>query len=413
VANLHGQDKLPLEERVAWTDAAVADGSIFRTADEPLGPHKDWWLQAEAPVQFFAACVELTAALRRKGPPELHISHAPIHQDGSCNGLQHYAALGRDSYGGQQVNLTPSDRPQDVYAGVRALVEAKVAKDAADPESPHFELARQLDGRISRKVVKQTVMTSVYGVTFVGARQQIQNRLEEVTDLEELPRAEHHRLASYVAKLTLASLGEVFTGATTSMTWLASCARAISREGDAPVEWVTPLGLPVLQPYSKRSSRRIKTVLQSILLCDSSDAECGVDSRKQTSAFPPNYVHSLDSSHMLMTASACRKAGITFAAVHDSYWTHPCDVDRMNAILRRQFILLHQQPLLEQLLASFRKRYSCKHEGGCDLRQAGGACAEGGCDCHAVRWDEHEELRLPEQGDLNLEEVSKSTYFFA
>lgn len=29
------------------------------------------------------------------------------------------------------------------------------------------------------QVVKQTVMTSVYGVTFVGARKQIQNVLEE------------------------------------------------------------------------------------------------------------------------------------------------------------------------------------------------------------------------------------------
>lgn len=35
--------------------------------------------------------------------------------DGSCNGLQHYAALGRDEAGGAAVNLLPSDAPQDVY----------------------------------------------------------------------------------------------------------------------------------------------------------------------------------------------------------------------------------------------------------------------------------------------------------
>lgn len=39
-------------------------------------------------------------------------------QDGSCNGLQHYAALGRDLEGGASVNLVPSDQPQDVYKGV-------------------------------------------------------------------------------------------------------------------------------------------------------------------------------------------------------------------------------------------------------------------------------------------------------
>lgn len=33
-----------------------------------------------------------------------------VHQDGSCNGLQHYAALGGDAVAAEQVNLTPSPR---------------------------------------------------------------------------------------------------------------------------------------------------------------------------------------------------------------------------------------------------------------------------------------------------------------
>lgn len=35
--------------------------------------------------------------------------------------------------------------------------------------------------------------------------------------------------------------------------------------------------------------------------------------KRQRSAFPPNFVHSLDGSHMMMTAVACRKAGLNFA----------------------------------------------------------------------------------------------------
>lgn len=35
--------------------------------------------------------------------------------------------------------------------------------------------------------------------------------------------------------------------------------------------------------------------------------------RKQRTAFPPNFVHSLDGSHMMMTAVACRDAGLHFA----------------------------------------------------------------------------------------------------
>ena len=50
--------------------------------------------------------MDLSNALN-SGNPEEYISHLHIHQDGSCNGLQHYAALGRDIEGAHQVNLGP------------------------------------------------------------------------------------------------------------------------------------------------------------------------------------------------------------------------------------------------------------------------------------------------------------------
>jgi DNA-directed RNA polymerase len=37
---------------------------------------------------------------------------------------------------------------------------------------------------------------------------------------------------------------------------------------------------------------------------------------KQRTAFPPNYVHSLDSAHMMLTAIACNKAGARAPHVH-------------------------------------------------------------------------------------------------
>ena len=97
------------------------------------------------------------------------------------------------------------------------------------------------------------------------------------------------------------------------------------------MSWVTPLGLPVMQPYRKVVSHTVKTMLQSMTLSVEDDA-LPVSGQKQRSAFPPNYVHSLDSTHMLMTAMNMKKKGLTFSAVHDSYWTHACDVDVMNAV---------------------------------------------------------------------------------
>jgi len=81
-----------------------------------------WWAESENPWQTLACCIEISHALKLENP-ENFISHFPVHQDGSCNGLQHYAALGKDFAGAVSVNLTPSDIPQDVYSCVAAMVK--------------------------------------------------------------------------------------------------------------------------------------------------------------------------------------------------------------------------------------------------------------------------------------------------
>ncbi len=73
-------------------------------------------------------------------------------QDGSCNGLQHYAALGRDQAGAESVNVAPAAAPRDVYSDVVALVEAERRRDAAAEGSEHAEIARLLEGVVERKV---------------------------------------------------------------------------------------------------------------------------------------------------------------------------------------------------------------------------------------------------------------------
>ena len=70
-----------------------------------------WWQKADSPWQLLAVCYDLQAALA-SGDPESYYSKLPVHQDGSWNGLQHYAALARDEKGGRAVNLLPVDKPQ-------------------------------------------------------------------------------------------------------------------------------------------------------------------------------------------------------------------------------------------------------------------------------------------------------------
>ena len=53
---------------------------------------------------------------------------------------------------------------------------------------------------------------------------------------------------------------------------------------------------------------------------------------KHKNGFPPNFIHSLDSSHMMLTALHLWSKGVTFASVHDCYWTHASDVPIMNKV---------------------------------------------------------------------------------
>lgn len=76
--------------------------------------------------------------------PEEYVSHIHVHQDGSCNGLQHYAALGRDVEGATQVNLANTTKPGDVYTHVAGMVEKRVETDARDPLSQDHIVALKL-----------------------------------------------------------------------------------------------------------------------------------------------------------------------------------------------------------------------------------------------------------------------------
>ncbi|GLT91693.1 hypothetical protein SLE2022_095690 [Rubroshorea leprosula] len=377
LANLYagGVDKLSSDGRVAFTENHLDD--VFDSADRPLEGRR-WWLGAEDPFQCLATCINLAEALRSSSP-ETAISHMPVHQDGSCNGLQHYAALGRDKLGAAAVNLVAGEKPADVYSGIAARVLDIMQKDAEkDPvTNPNAFHAKLLINQVGRKLVKQTVMTSVYGVTYIGARDQIKRRLKErgaIADDSELFAA-----SCYAARVTLAALGEMFQAARSIMGWLGDCAKVIASENQA-VRWTTSLGLPVVQPYRQIGRHLIKTSLQVLTLQRETDK---IVVKRQRTAFPPNFVHSLDGSHMMMTAVACKKAGLNFAGVHDSYWTHACDVDAMNRILREKFVELYEAPILENLLESFQKSFP------------------------TLKFPP-----LPERGDFDLREVLESPYFF-
>ncbi|KAH9891369.1 DNA/RNA polymerase [Xylariomycetidae sp. FL2044] len=394
LANVFGFDKASLGEREAFAEEHIDD--ISDSVSQPLHG-RQWWLKAEDPWQCLAACFELKAALDLPDPTK-YISHLPIHQDGTCNGLQHYAALGGDLWGAQQVNLEPGDRPADVYTAVAELVKESISKDNREADHP---LARAVEGKITRKIVKQTVMTNVYGVTFIGARAQVLRQLDAAyPDLQEQTGVPAMIAASYIATKIFKALSTMFRGAHDIQYWLGECAGRVCRaltpeqieriEAQTLVEkpsktkaskgkrasknaspsttddmlsafrstivWTTPLRMPVVQPYRKNGSRVIPTCLQDLTL-QIPERSDPVNRRKQLQAFPPNFIHSLDASHMLLSAIECDQLGLSFAAVHDSFWTHAADVDVMNRVLRDSFTRIHSEDVIGRLSSEFHARH--------------------------------------------------------
>ncbi|NWU59242.1 RPOM protein, partial [Dromas ardeola] len=384
--NLTGlKKKNALQERLEYANEIMEE--ILDSADHPLTGRK-WWMNTDEPWQALACCMEIAKA-SRSPDPAAYISHFPVHQDGSCNGLQHYAALGRDLIGAISVNLMPCNVPQDVYSVVAQQVEEFRKRDAEQG----VKIAQVLQGFISRKVVKQTVMTVVYGVTRYGGRLQMEKRLKEI---DEFPEEYLWEASHYLVKQVFNGIKEMFSATRDIQNWLTESAKLIAQSGQT-VEWVTPLGLPIVQPYYRTRST-VVSIWWSQLLPSPTLCRRKPDTVKQKNAFPPNFIHSLDSTHMMLTALHCLRQGLTFVSVHDCYWTHALTVDVMNQICRQQFVALHSEKILQDLSEFMLEKY----------------CSPGR-ETRAL-WQKKlmEQLSsVPKTGEFNLKKVMDSTYFFS
>lgn len=379
LAGSYGMDKLSMDERILFVDKNIL--SIIDSSQHPLKGQM-WWKGAEKPWQTLSLCMELDLILEYQKAGhniESYLCRIPIHQDGSCNGLQHYAALGADEEGGRSVNLIPLPNNQrgDIYTKVLDIVREKVLKDI-----PKRQIALVAKEILSRKLVKQTIMTTVYGVTVYGGSAQIASRIKDIyQNLEQTdPTSKLSRdlkrgsseLSFYLSTLVLNSISDLFSGAKRIQDWLVeNCLRVITSfdmdtikhtrnlyphkefsffdaQSYKPMMWTSISGFPVVQLYKHTKQINIPTALQSITIMKPQKL-APINKRKQLNAIAPNFVHSLDSLHMFMTSVAAKQHNIGFASVHDSFWTYPNEVEKLSKILRQEFIRLHTSDIVEHL----------------------------------------------------------------
>lgn len=351
-ANMFGYDKCDLEERVAWVNSHKED--ILASAADPIGTR--WWEEADKPFQFLAFCFEWAAYLEHRSvSKEDFVSHLPIAVDGSCNGLQLYSLLLRDSDSGALVNVVPADKPADVYQKVADAVTAKLMS------VQHEEFAKLwLSYGVKRSTVKRAIMTSVYGSTRYSCSDFV---LEDLKKRQE--RGEKHPFgnqpmpaASYLSGYIWDSLGESLASAKTGMSFLQKVAKIVAKE-DVSVRWTTPTGFYVEQFYPQMKTKRVKTMLMGEVFKPRVKEETDrMDGYRMSNGIAPNFIHALDSSALMRTVNIAVENGVkNFATVHDSFGTTAGDMNILIASIKTAFIeIFDDADLFEDFLAEVKSQ---------------------------------------------------------
>lgn len=345
VANTFGQDKIPLEDRFEWANDN-ADW-IVECAKDPLTNRR--WTEADKPFQFLAAAMDWQGYVEQG---EDYVSHIPVMVDGSCNGIQNFAAMLRDEVAGAQVNLVPQEKPSDIYAEVARITEEKLRQSCSD-----FGTGWLAYG-VTRSLCKRPVMVLPYGGTKEAVRKYIIEFCEEQSRDEKKPipmpfGKDFGKAASWLREVVWETMKEVVKGPRVAMDWLKQVATAVS-SAHLPVCWSTPSGFLVQQAYCWMVSKQIQTRTKDGLRRKFrlTEASSRLDVKKQAQAIAPNFVHSLDAAALVLTIVRAAKNGVSqFAAVHDSYGTLAADMPELRRSLREAFVEMYEQnDVLKQFL---------------------------------------------------------------
>ena len=338
-----------LQERVDW----IVDHTrlIEQVAADPFADL--WWTKADGPLQFYAFCVEWAAYAKmdRQGMGQQYECALPCAMDGTCNGLQHFSAMLRDEVGAEAVNVSPSDRPQDIYQRIADVVLKRLETET-DNEYARKWLESKL---VNRKLTKRPTMTFGYGSKKYGFQSQLIKYLQELDNWrdirEKFSKPEGEKVLNqvpaacgYMSGLIWEALAEIVVAASQGMVWMQNAARLITKNKQC-VSWKVPgTGFPVRQEYFKYTKRQgVNTLLagKAFKPCVYEDS-VNPDPVKQANAVAPNVVHSLDAAALMMTVDTASASGLDhFGMVHDSYATLAADCPVLAYCTRQAFYALY------------------------------------------------------------------------
>ena len=319
VATTYGLDKATMVERQQWV--SENHELISRVATDPLSHLPDWEGVSE-PWQFLAACEEFNACVIECSRDWTNL---PVAIDATCSGLQILAGLAKDQSTARLVNVIPGEAPQDAY---------KVVAERAKPKLPDH-LAALLD----RKVTKRTVMTIPYNATKHSNRQYIRDALKE-KGAEFTPEE-----LTLIVNAVREAMYEVVPGPMKVMDWIKSEVGKAFKERNADnLEWSTPSEFVVHQNRRKRETKRIDLQILGRCVVSLTTGHADPDTNGHKSSTAPNLIHSLDASLLHL---AFLDFNAPFTVIHDSVLCRATDMGVLNSVVRNTYydIFTNSSPL--------------------------------------------------------------------
>ena len=319
-------DKMGLNDRVRWAEENL---SLFLDiAEDPIAT-KDIWMNAEKPWVFLALCFEVVNYLFADGD---YYSQIPIAIDGASNGTQHLAAMSCDEVAGKMVGLVAGEKPIDFYIEVaKGILKRNIGTDLG------LILAGIPMKLIRKGISKRGTMTRAYdaGVGCIAGIIYIDCYDAKMTEKYGITKL----VAFNLAKDLVATYNELCQGPVEIKNYLQALVKH-QMINDNIITWTTPSDFPVVS--EKWIWNKAKTYIYTqgkkigLVLRDNS----GIPSRAEVmSGISPNWVHSMDASHLAMVVNMLNNEGIkSFGAIHDSFSVHAEDVDRLLEITKDTFI---------------------------------------------------------------------------
>ena len=382
-ANCFDQDKLSLDERVQWFNENV--NWILSIGSDPLGHISDW-AAADKPWQGLAACMTWVEVFSCPDPAD-YVCHLPVWVDGSCNGLQHLAALLRDQEAGVAVNLVPSDKPADIYA----LVAKRILDSfrTLPPDHPDFPVVTEwLQFGVSRKLTKRPVMVVPYSGTREAAKKYVHSYIYDYRNHPDCPWPPRYmqKATAVMVRHMWPIIGETVKSAMAARDWLTKVAREWSN-AKRHMWWRTPDGFVAGQPYWDYRSETIRTTFFGrVVKFNAQTPIRSIDRDRQRNGVTPNVIHSLDANAMRDWMRAMHANGMHDLGVnHDSFGCHAADMEQASQLIRDTFVDMYQlNDPLRDIAASTQQSLP-----------------------------EAEIPEIPPRGTLDLEQTRDSPYFFA